>query len=141
MNPTEKLQKVMEFAIKNRPQIGGFPFLAECLRLAEVTRNIWLLPAATSMYVINDEYIVNQGVPLINGMAEVPTFDEVALIRAIRSDQAGQTSFPEFLLAAWNAGVSQYDVDFNKRTVTYIGARGETYTEEYAAVDVPDFSI
>lgn len=141
MNPKEKLQKVMEFVIKNRPQIGGFPFLAECLRKAGVKHNIWLLPAATSMYVIDDEYIVNQGVPLITAMAEVPTFDEVALIRAIRSDQAGESTFPEFLRAAWNAGVSQYDVDFNKRTVIYRGVKEEVYTEEYPLVEVPDFII
>jgi uncharacterized protein YbcV (DUF1398 family) len=28
-----------------RPKVGGFPYLAETLRRAGVTRNLWYLPA------------------------------------------------------------------------------------------------
>jgi uncharacterized protein YbcV (DUF1398 family) len=37
-------------------------------------------------------------------------------------------------MAAWEAGVVRYDVDFNKRTVTYFGCFDEEYLEEYPAV-------
>ena len=75
-----------------------------------------------------------QATPLISGMADVPAFDRVALIQALRSDQAGETTFPQFLEASWNAGVVKYDVDFAARTVSYYGVDGEVYVEEYAAV-------
>jgi uncharacterized protein YbcV (DUF1398 family) len=59
------------------------------------------------------------------------------LIVALRTDQAGNSSFPEFLEAAWQAGVVRYDVDFENRTVTYIGILGESYVEGYALSVIP----
>ena len=137
MSSKEKLQKAMEYAMKNRPKVGGFPFLAECLRKAGVKHNIWSLPAVMSMYLMNDgEYIINQGTPLVVGMIEVPKFDEESIIKASRIDQAGESTFPEFLNAIWSAGAWGYDVDFNKRIVTYMGSKGEQYRESYPAVEV-----
>lgn len=56
------------------------------------------------------------------------------LAEALRKDQAGNSTFPEFLLGAWNAGVTSYTVDFTKRTVSYYGIKGECYVEEYPEV-------
>ncbi len=75
-----------------------------------------------------------QAQPLISGMADIPAFDQTALIQALRADQAGQTTFPEFLEASWKAGVVKYDVDFAARTVAYYGVNDEVYIEEYAAI-------
>jgi uncharacterized protein YbcV (DUF1398 family) len=136
MNSQEKLQVAMKYAMANRPKVGGFPFLAECLRQAGVERNIWSLPGAQSLYVINDGAVVNQSTPLVSGMTGVPVFDEQALITALRADQAGQSTFPEFLTATWNAGVVSYEVDFSARTVSYYGALGEKCVESYPAVEV-----
>ena len=130
----EKLQAAMQYAMANRPKVGGFPFLAECLRQAGVERNSWALPGAQSIYVMHDAVVVQQGTPLVSGMTEVAAFDQQALSTALRTDQAGQSTFPEFLMAAWKAGVVGYEVDFLKRTVTYSGARGEQYVEAYAGV-------
>jgi uncharacterized protein YbcV (DUF1398 family) len=69
-------------------------------------------------------------------LADVPSFDREALIKALRIDQAGESTFPEFLAATWRAGVVRYDVDFAARTVTYLGCNGEEYTEEYPAVRI-----
>ncbi len=55
---------------------------------------------------------------------------------ALRADQAGETSFPEFLRASWEAGVVAYDIDLEARTCTYRGASGEDYVERYDAVQV-----
>ena len=77
-----------------------------------------------------------QGAPLVSGTADVPAFNRDALIRALRTDQAGESTFPEFLMASWNAGVVRYDVDFGARTVTYYGCNGEEYVESYAAAEV-----
>jgi uncharacterized protein YbcV (DUF1398 family) len=132
----KRIQKAMEYAIEHRPSVGGFPFLAECLRQAGVQHNIWSLPSAQSVYIVEGGWVVQQMSPLVTGIVVTPTFNEDMLVSAIRDDQEGKTTFPEFLHATWNAGVVGYDVDFDKRTVTYMGAGGEVYTEEYENVEV-----
>jgi uncharacterized protein YbcV (DUF1398 family) len=67
---------------------------------------------------------------------DVPVFDREALIAALRIDQAGKSTFPEFLEASWRAGVVRYDVDFAARTVAYLGCNGEQYIEAYPAVEI-----
>ena len=91
------------------------PYLAETLRRAGVTRNLWSLPACQSSFLTNDGPVVMQGQPLVSGMADIPAFDRGALLKALRVDQAGESTFPEFLAASWRAGVVRYDVDFEKR--------------------------
>ena len=61
-----------------------------------------------------------------------------ALITALRTDQAGEGTFPEFLDASWRAGVVRFEVDLNQRTVTYYGCNGEAYAEHYPAVEIPE---
>ena len=51
-------------------------------------------------------------------------------------DQAGGSTFPEFLNASWQAGVVRYEVDLEARAVTYQGCNGEEYIEDYPAVAV-----
>jgi uncharacterized protein YbcV (DUF1398 family) len=123
-------------AMANRPAVGGFPYLAETLRQAGVTRNRWALPACQSVFVTGEGSVVMQGTPLVTGVADVPVFDEQALVSALRTDQAGKSTFPEFLQATWNAGVVGYDVDFTGRTCTYFGANGESYVEAYPQVAI-----
>ena len=135
-NAIENLNKAMQKAEVVRPKVGGFPYLAECLRQAGVTRNIWSLPACQSLFLTQQGPVVMQGAPLVSGIADVPSFDRDALITALRIDQAGQSTFPEFLAASWRAGVVRYDVDFAVRTVTYLGCNGDEYTEAYPAVPI-----
>jgi len=71
---------------------------------------------------------------LTNGTTEIARFDRDVLIQALRADQAGKSTFPEFLQRSWEAGVVGYDVDFEGRKVTYYGALGESYVEEYPPV-------
>ncbi len=132
----ENLQAAMARAMDIRPTVGGFPVLAETLRQAGVRRNIWSLPSAQSLYLTDLGPIVNVGTPLATGFADVPSFDREALIRALRTDQAGQSTFPDFLLASWKAGVVRYDVDLEARRVTYYGSQGESYVETYPAVTI-----
>ncbi len=99
-------------------------------------RNIWSLPAGQSLYLTNDGPVVIQGEPLATGTMDVPLFNSEALILALRTDQAGNSTFPEFLAASWHAGVVRYDVDFTARTVAYYGCNGEEYVEAYPAVEL-----
>jgi uncharacterized protein YbcV (DUF1398 family) len=41
----ENLMEAQKFAMSTRPKVGGFPYLAEALKLAGVTRNPWNLPS------------------------------------------------------------------------------------------------
>ena len=108
----ESLQAAQQRAMAIRPKVGGFPYLAEVLRQAGVTRNFWFLPACQSLFLTNDGPVAMQATPLVSGMADVPPFNQEALIKALRIDQAGETTFPEFLAASWRAGVVRYNVDF-----------------------------
>ncbi len=132
----ENLITAQQYAMKIRPKVGGFPYLAEVLRLAGVTRNRWHLPSCQSIYLTKLGAVVNQGTPLVVNMAEIPQFNQEALLRALRIDQSGASTFSEFLKSAWEAGVVSYDVDFHGRNVTYFGVFGESYTEEYPAIKV-----
>lgn len=132
----DNLQAAMKLAVAIRPKVGGFPYLAEALRRAGVTKNIWSLPSCQSLYLTNDGPVVSQGTPLVSGVEDVPAFNRDALIQALRTDQAGESTFPKFLAASWRAGVVRYDVDFTARTVAYYGANGEEYVEDYPAVEI-----
>lgn len=132
----ENLLKAQQFAMSIRPKVGGFPYLAEVLRKAGITRNIWNLPSCQSIYLTKYGSVVSQDTPLINTTVDIPPFDREALIKALRIDQAGQSTFPEFLKTSWEAGVVSYIVDFEKRIVTYYGVLGESYAENYPAVKI-----
>ena len=132
----ENLTEAMKVAEAGRPRVGGFPYLAEVLRQAGVTRNVWSLPSCQSLFLTKDGPVIMQGTPLVNGAVDVPAFDGAALIEALHVDQAGESTFPEFLKASWRAGVVRYDVDLEVRTVAYQGCNGEEYKEDYPAVAV-----
>src|SRR5215469_8280496 len=132
----DNLNRAMQLAARIRPKVGGFPYLAETLRRAGITRNVWNLPSCQSLFLTEDGPVVMQGTPLVSGLVDVPVFNREALITALRTDQAGKSSFPEFLAASWRAGVVRYDVDFAARTVYYYGCNDEEYIESYPAVDI-----
>ena len=132
----ENLMEALQRAEKIRPRAGGFPYLAEVMRQAGVKRNVWSLPGCQSVFLTQDGPVVMQGKPLVEGVADVPAFDESALIQALRVDQAGESTFPEFLDASWRAGVVRYDVDLEARTVAYQGCNGEEYVEAYPSISI-----
>jgi len=132
----ENLEAALRQAMAIRPKVGGFPYLAETLRRAGVTRNFWFLPACQSLYLTSEGPVVTQGQPVAAGTVDVPPFNREALVSALRTDQAGKSTFPEFLEASWRAGVVRYDVDFTARTVAYYGCNGEEYVETYPAVEI-----
>ena len=132
----DNLTQAMKRAEAGRPRVGGFPHLAEVLRQAGVSRNTWSLPSCQSLFLTTEGPVAMQGGPLITGTHDVPHFDESALITALRIDQAGESTFREFLDASWRAGVVRYEVDLEARTVAYHGCNGEEYVEAYPAVTV-----
>ncbi len=85
----ENLQAAQQRAVDGRPKVNGFPYLAETLRRAGVTRNLWYLPACESLFLTEAGPVVVQWAPLVAGPVDVPPFNQEALITAIRIDQAG----------------------------------------------------
>lgn len=136
---SDKLIEAQKYALSIRPKVGGFPILAEVLRQAGVKANRWFLPSCQSIYFMKDGRVVQQGDAIFTGTFEIPKFDREALIFAIREDQKGNSTFQDFLKAAWEAGVVEYDVDFIARKVVYHGVDGESYLEEYSAVAIDLF--
>lgn len=142
MNAKEKIEHALAFAEANSSKSNGFPFFAECLSMAGARHVIWSLPATQSAYIMDSgEGVVRQGVPLFIGVEEVPRFNQEAVIDALRAHLAGESSFREFLQALWVSGAWGYDVDFNKRTVTFMGSRGELHTESYPPVTASGLSF
>lgn len=132
----ENLKSAQQRAMAGRPKVGGFPYFAETLRLAGVIRNRWSLPGCQALFYTREGLVMMQKTPLITDMADVPAFDRDALIVALRTDQAGESTFPEFLMSTWRAGIVAYEIDFAGRTCTYYGANGEHYVEAYPAVQL-----
>jgi uncharacterized protein YbcV (DUF1398 family) len=132
----DTLKAAQQLGMSTRPKVGGFPHFAETLRRAGCIRNFWTLPGCQCLFITKEGPVAMQSTPLVTGMADVPEFDREAVIAALRTDQAGKSTFPEFLASIWKAGVVRYTVDFEGRTCTYYGANGEEYLEVYAAVAV-----
>ncbi|MER5779577.1 DUF1398 family protein [Streptomyces sp. NPDC002039] len=130
------LQAALEHAAAIRPRVGGFPYLAETLRRAGVSRCRMAVPSNAMLYLTDVGPVAVQGEPLITGMVDVAPFDREALLAALRRDQAGESTFPEFVQGCWNAGVIWYDVDLHARTCAYHGADGDRYVESYPAVEI-----
>lgn len=130
------LKNAMSKSEKVRPKVGGFPYLAECLREEGFTKNTWYLPSGDSFYFTSEDSLVIPGKPLIKDITIYPTYSEEKLINALRKDQEGQTTFPEFLMNTWKSGIVKYEVNFIERYVIYYGADGEEYKETYPAVEI-----
>lgn len=63
---SKAIENLTEAAQAIRPRVGGFPYLAEVLRKAGVTRNIWSLPSGQSLFLTRLGNVVVQGDPLVN---------------------------------------------------------------------------
>jgi uncharacterized protein YbcV (DUF1398 family) len=132
----EKIKDAYRWVANNPRQHYSFPYLAEALRLAGVIRYIYSLPSCQCIFYTSHGQVVNQMEVLYSGMIEVPNFNQEDFLKVLRSSQMGQSTFPEFLKGAWESGVLYYEADLVARKVSYFGAEGESYIEEYPAVQI-----
>src|SRR4051812_43566608 len=107
----EKIQGAYNWAIANRPKVNAYPYLAEALRQAGVTRYVYSLPSCQCIFFSKEGHVVSQMEMLVSGMNDVPKFDKEAFIKVLRSSQMGESSFPEFLKGSWETGVINYEAD------------------------------
>lgn len=117
-----------------RPKVAGFPYLAEALRQAGVTKYYFDVPSMTVIYITGEGDLLQSGTFLRTAKTVIPAYDEDAVIEAIRVDQRGESTFPDFVEASFRAGVIRFEVDTAARTCIYFGAHAETYLEKYPAV-------
>jgi uncharacterized protein YbcV (DUF1398 family) len=89
----ENLKEAQKRAMAIRPKVGGFPYLAETLRRAGVTRNFWQLPACQSLYLTKFGPVVELGTPLVSAPAEVPPFNQETLIRRCEPTRQARARF------------------------------------------------
>jgi hypothetical protein len=82
------------------PKVGGFPFLAETLRRAGVTRNLWFLPACESLYLTEQGPVVTQGTPLVTGTVDVPPVRPRSTHHRVANRPGWEGHIPEFLAAS-----------------------------------------
>jgi uncharacterized protein YbcV (DUF1398 family) len=136
-NVVETITSAQARAAEIKPKVGGFPYLAEVLRQAGVSRCYFTVPSMTALYVTSDGNAIQQGKPILTDMVEVPGFNQPNLVAAIAVDKAGDCTYPEFIEAIWRAGVTGYEIDFAARSCTYFGVAGDRYLESYEQVEIP----
>jgi uncharacterized protein YbcV (DUF1398 family) len=130
----ETVHEAQRRGVAARPRVNGFPYFAETLRAAGITSVETSIATGGSVYHLADGAVAETFEAMAAPVSAVPDWDEPALIAAIRADQGGLSTFPEFLGAAWSAGVIHFRVDLANRTCTYFGVTGNHYIESYPAV-------
>ncbi len=130
----ERIADAYKRAMASRPKVGGYPYLAEALRQAGVARYVYTLPSGQCIFHARDGKVATQSDVVPSGMLDVPSFNRDAFIKVLRKSQNGDMSFPEFLKGSWENGVVHYEADLIARKVTYYGADGESYVEDYPEV-------
>ncbi len=131
-----KIKKAYKWAVANRPKVNGYPYLAEALRQASVTRYVYNFPSCQCIFFTAEGAVASKGEFLISELTEVSNFNKEAFLKVLRSSQQGDISFAEFLKGTWDAGVIYYEADLITRKVSYFGANGESYVEDYPLVEV-----
>ena len=136
----ENLEGAQQRAMAGRPKVGGFPYLAETLRRAGVTRNHWFLPACQSLYITQgSDRSWSRALRCYRAprMCHHSTVKR-SLQRCERTRLARAPSL-SFCSASWRAGVVSYDVDCAARTCTYYGSAGEkAYLKNTSPYRSPD---
>jgi uncharacterized protein YbcV (DUF1398 family) len=135
-DPISRVTAARERGARLRPAVGGFPVLAESLRSGGIDIVHCDVASMTTLYRTRYGAAVDQQPPLVKGIASVADFDRDAVVAAIRRDQRGESTYPEFMADIWRAGVVTYDIDLAARTCTYRGLDTvvDVYVEDYPAV-------
>jgi len=125
----DNLQAAQQRAMAGRPKVGGFPYLAEILRRAGVTRNLWFLPACESLYLTEDGPVVTQGAPLLSGTVDVAPFDRMHSWRHCEPTKPGGARSP----SSWRpAGAPELcaTMSISRRARLRITGAGTRFTQK-----------
>lgn len=123
MTISEKIQSAYTSA-KNYPDLAAGLLAAGVLS--------YTVDASSSLIIYRlDEGQIHLGGHLNGPLAIAAKFNEQLTIKAIRDNQQGKSSYPQFMEDIANAGVRFYEATLqsNRPSVTYIGIGG-FYEEE-----------
>ena len=82
-------------------------------------------------YYTADGAAYDEPLPLKGGPAIAPQFDQHAVAASIKSIQAGEIGYAEFLRRIMRSGCSHYEVFIAGRKVMYFGRDGDFHTEHF----------
>lgn len=107
-----------------------FPQVVQTLIAANCEGYLKDLAARTVTFYMADGATHTE--PLTLSIPAIPdTFDEPALIAALRAAQRDVVRYPEFLVRAVNAGTAAYRVHITGRRAVYLGRKGEVHVEHF----------
>jgi uncharacterized protein YbcV (DUF1398 family) len=75
----------------------------------------------------------DEALPLADGPAIAPAFNQPAVTAAVKAIQRGEIGYTEFLRRIMASGCSHYEVYFSGRKAMYFGRDGDFYTENFPA--------
>jgi uncharacterized protein YbcV (DUF1398 family) len=82
-------------------------------------------------YYGNDAEAYDEPLPLKDGPAIAPAFDDTRVAASVKAIQRGEISYAEFLRRIMAAGCSHYEVFIAGRKAMYFGREGAFYTEPF----------
>ncbi|EPC4333804.1 hypothetical protein ACRZTK_004407 [Enterobacter asburiae] len=112
------MEKISGKALTFRVKEQGAPFFADILYGAGVVSATWSLPSCECLYLTRKGHMSLDGAPLSGSPGSVPVRESL-LCQAVNRQYEGAVSFSEFLEELWRLGVTQYHVDYIRRTVTF----------------------
>ena len=107
---------------------SSYAYFVQCLQEVGILYYDVSLTSGTKTYFFKsaERIVLHDFEPVICS----ETFNEQAVVRALRRTQSGETTYHQFLAEIGDAGVHSYVADLESRTVIYAGHNSnERYTE------------
>jgi uncharacterized protein YbcV (DUF1398 family) len=82
-------------------------------------------------YYGNGTEAYDEALPLRDGPAIAPAFDQPAVAASVKAVQKGEVGYAEFLRRIMDSGCSHYEVFIAGRKVMYFGRDGDFHTEHF----------
>ena len=124
---TDTIAECMTASFANTP----FPKVVERLAGAGVKSYTADLVKLRKTYYGADGEAHDEAMPLQDGSAITPAFDQPAVMAAIKAIQKGELGYAEFLRRIMVAGCSHYEVFIAGRKAMYFGRDGAFYNEPF----------
>lgn len=122
---TRKIQKISKIS---KEEQWSYPKTFNALRDAGVESYEVEIAHHKTTYIGGGKTFVEE----LQGHKELTvgkTFNSSGVESVLRIHQAGKTDYSQFLDGIANNGVYKYIVDMGKRTVSYMGLKGEMFSE------------
>ena len=126
---TDTIAECMSLSFADTP----FPQVVQRLVGAGVNSYTADLIKLRNTYYDGDGEAFDEPLPLKDGPAIAPSFDDQAVMGSVKAIQHGEIGYAEFLRRIMRSGCSHYEVFIGGRKAMYFGRDGEFYTENFPA--------